>query len=147
MSVRIDTNTNIDNILFQEDIKINIGTQLYGEIIDKLNDLGYKNVEKIINFLNILNSNKISEENIFGDIVDIVNNYERINFSNFTDSKTKTSLFGKYNLTLMETNQQYITIDPTIIQILIFDDKIENEYIVYSLKLIIRDNTTLTFRY
>jgi hypothetical protein len=159
----------ISNILIQDDINTNINTNppttLFAQIT-KLLDPKYisgkpsanENVNKIIQFLEELNTinpvkNFNGVNNIFEDINIIVNEYvpkqmtfQTSKFKNKETSKADT-LFGKYELILKESNRNYITIDPTIIQILIFDDNIEDEDIVYSLKLIIRNNSELTLRY
>ena len=66
------------------------------------------------------------------------------------------TLWGKYQLSRFETKQIFITIDPTIIQLLIFDNNYKNYHIdvikggqdiVYSLKLIIRPGGYLQLRY
>lgn len=155
----------ISNILIQDNINTNPPTSLFTKIT-KLLDPNYisgtpsanENVNKIIQFLEDLNkinpvNNFNGVNNIFQDIGTIVNEYvyrkmtfQTSKFINTVTSKTDT-LFGKYELFLKESNRNYITIDPTIIQILIFDDKIEDEDIVYSLKLIIRKKSELTLRY
>jgi hypothetical protein len=57
-----------------------------------------------------------------------------------------SSLWGKYNLSSFEDKRIFITLDPTIIQILIFD-KTDEEDVVYSLKLIIKSKKALQLRY
>lgn len=61
----------------------------------------------------------------------------------------KNDIFGKYKLWEKEGSRNFITIDPTIIQIMIFDtyNKYQTNDIVYSLKLIIREKGELTIRY
>ena len=111
--------------------------------------------------------------NIFDDIEIIVKNFKIYNYidgignidtnhhfqtEKFTDMQKgvkgwdPTTLWGKYNLGSLEKKQIFITIDPTIIQLLIFDNNKENykhdgQDIVYSLKLIIRPDGYLQLRY
>lgn len=147
-----------------------------------------KNTKKILEFLTELNKLKTAKEgeeaNIFNDIAMIVSKYEPLpeplsvsavpasavlvpeihNFqSKIYDDK---DIFGKYDLWKKENARQFITIDPTIIQIMIFDDDTTipddttilddttipaditiPDDIVYSLKLIIRNKNLLTLRY
>ena len=70
------------------------------------------------------------------------------------DNKTEAieyrDLFAKYKIFTHEDEQHFVTIDPEIIQIMVFEnDKelITNDDIVYSFKLIYRDPSTLTLRY
>ena len=154
----------IENILIQTDIVIkeDAAYNLFNEIIQLLNTNTVRSAEVIIKFLTDLNTaeqndNYSDTKTIFQEIGTIVKEYKegQMNFQtakfkhkNFIGDNTKNqTLFGKYQLFLKESNQNYITIDPTIIQILIFDGNIEEEDIVYSLKLIIRDKKKLTLRY
>lgn len=159
----------VKNILIQKNITIDNTTDLFTEI---KTSLGYisetggsplaanDNVRKIIEFLDVLNkitpdTNYYDNKTIFEDISTIVKEYvkdaitfQTQKFINKSDNSKKETLFGKYKLFLKESNRYYITIDPTIIQILIFDDIIEKEEdIIYSLKLIIRKKSELTLRY
>jgi hypothetical protein len=115
---------------------------------------------------------------IFTDITDIIkiydderkslsgrtNNNTNINFQSnhfkvdIVDPNTKkilgekyTDIFGKYQIYNREDERKFVTIDPSIIQIMIFDEDAENltdNDIVYSLKLIYRKTIkTLTVRY
>ena len=154
-----------------------------------------KNVAKIIAFLRELNNPTNTPQhkeynndrkNIFTNIGAIVKEYipkaARVSGMNFQTAKfernttptadSNQTLFGLYELFNKETNQRYITIDPTIIQIMIFDADTkdtedtedtedpadankekpadankEKPEIVYSLKLIIRERNHLTLRY
>ena len=171
----------IGNILYQHEITITDEFLLFKIIIEKLTesaDSSLQNVNKIINFLTELNDpNKTPQnpkynndgKNIFTNIGTIVKEYipksEKFPGKDFQTAKFKSNttptddsnqtLFGLYELFNKETNQRYITIDPTIIQIMIFDADTEDiadtnkeePEIVYSLKLIIREQNHLTLRY
>ena len=151
------------NILIQENIKVSAATDLYTTITgilesnkgttlsDIKDDEGNSvtNVTKMINFLDTLSMpNEIKA--IFNDIAYIVINYneedkrKEINFQSYIFNKK--DIFGKYELWNKENQRKFITIDPTIVQIMIFDDQDIND-IVYSLKLIIREPGLLSLRY
>lgn len=113
-------------------------------------------------------------QDMFNDITTIVKNYgtvrpeiiddnnksnnKNVNFqSNYFEvvgkkqgiSKNITiykDIFGKYEIYNKENERKFVTIDPSIIQIMIFDDTNPND-IVYSLKLIYRTTNTITLRY
>ena len=159
--------TNIDNIIIQETIVVNDKTMLYSQIYTILNksanNKGMYNVNKIINFLQFLSrgvgkqiptpedpEKKIfNNYEIFEDIADTVIKRIKdisINFTSKRFSNNNTDIFGKYQLWNREDKRKFITIDPTIIQIMIFDDKDEKD-VVYSLKLIIKAPNKLTLRY
>jgi len=148
--------TNVGNILVQENIFVIETTNLYEEISRILGKELVINIKKIKNFLEILNGLLVeSRENIFKDIANLVIGFSATkNFQSklYTkiDDKGKpynTDVFGKYELFRYEDPRKFITIDPTIIQIMIFDDEDILNDIVYSLKLIIRRNGELTLRY
>jgi hypothetical protein len=61
-------------------------------------------------------------------------------------SISKSDIFGKYKLFIVEDLRTFITIDPTIIQIMKFDED-DVDDVVYSLKLIIRSKNLITLRY
>jgi hypothetical protein len=100
------------------------------------------NTSKIRAFLNKLSYPR--PKDIFDNIAEIVKETIPHNF-------VKYEFMNKYNLFKKEDSQKFITIDPTIIQIMIFDDDVDNIYgnndIVYSLKLIKRNINQLTLRY
>jgi hypothetical protein len=120
-------------------------------LLDKDINLSNKNSETQ-NLLNTpigVNSNdeyilrpSLERTNIFTEIADEFieynNDYSNIKHPNFNNK----NLFFKYNLSNKEDKQHFITIDPTIIQIMIFDDEDNSNDIVYSLKLIMRDNVS-----
>ena len=167
----------IGNILYQHKITIDDEAELFHIITTKLTTLAAadgssQNVTKINAFLTELNrpdktpqnENYKDQKTIFENIGIIVKDYrsksdhptDSMDFQTakfihkyHPDEKDKNqTLFGLYQLYNKESKQKYITIDPTIIQIMIFDDhKDEKNDIVYSLKLIIRSATQLTFRY
>jgi hypothetical protein len=84
-------------------------------------------------------------ENFFIDISKIVNKYDdNNNFQKGIEGENKP-LFPKYELWNKEDSRKFITIDPSIIQIMIFDNIDPDK--VYSLKLIKREGNKLTFRY
>jgi hypothetical protein len=139
--------TTISPIFINEEL--NTTSDELSDLFNKIN----KELEKFSNgtlkireFLKKLNDNK-KDNTIFDDITKIVNL--------FTHNKNPTNfqsviynLFSKYELSAFENERHFITIDPTIIQIMIFDDNTDNiEDIVYSLKLIIRNTKKLTLRY
>jgi hypothetical protein len=153
----------IQNIFKENTILIPTNTtDLYDKILEVLNtkitepretdeELTNNNKE-ISKFLYELNQIPVSGRNIFVDIANIVAQYditneESINFQSVIEDSEK-SLFPLYELFTKEDPQHFITIDPTIIQIMIFDPNIINTTdIVYSLKLILRGDTKLTIRY
>jgi hypothetical protein len=139
-------NINGDDIYIQEDIDITPEFDLYNKIIEILNTAGSKYNSKIVTVLKKLRSVN-SKDNIYIDIVNIVTNYE-IKKSTFQSTiiSPDVTMFGKYKLSEYETKRQFITIDPTIIQIMIFDDE-NNSDLIYSLKLIIREKNKLCLRY
>jgi hypothetical protein len=152
----------IQNIFKEDTIPIPTDTKdLYDKILKVLNtkiretpetdeELANNNKE-ITKFLSELNELTVGKRNIFVDIANIVtqyviNNKEDRNFQSVIENNQ--SLFPLYKLFIKEDPQHFITIDPTIIQIMIFDPNITNTTdIVYSLKLILRGNTQLTIRY
>jgi hypothetical protein len=146
----------IENIFKQNDIVIIASTNLYDEILNKLNtpakeeegdsDKVESNNKVIIGFLSTLNDiNPNGTDNLFKDIVNIIVRNQK--FQAKIPGKSQT-LFTYYSLYTMENAQKFITIDPTIIQIMIFDPDIKNTSdIVYSLKLILREKNNLTIRY
>jgi hypothetical protein len=96
-------------------------------------------------FLETLSNPK---EAIFNDIADIVIRYDEHKKFNFQSKlRDDNDLFSIYELGTKEDPRKFITIDPTIIQIMIFDDEDTTNDIVYSLKLIIREQGKLTIRY
>jgi hypothetical protein len=148
------------------------------EIIDYLN----KTENDANNYLIVIDS--INTDTIFDDITTIINNYgekrkdSRISDKNnefydfqsnefiFSDRTTNDSgklikvenkykdIFGKYQIYNKEDERKFVTIDPSIIQIMIFDEDVKNfingNDIVYSLKLIKRDDddiNRITLRY
>jgi hypothetical protein len=137
---------NGDDIYIQEDIDITPDFDLYNKIIEILNTIDSKYNSKIVAVLKKLHSVN-SKDNIYFDIVNIVTNYEKkeTTFQSIIISPD-TTMFGKYKLSEYETKRQFITIDPTIIQIMIFDDE-NNSDLIYSLKLIIREKKKLCLRY
>lgn len=132
-----------------------------------------KNTGVIHNFLNQI-SFKHDGEDMFADITTIVKQYgevrsvdlkdnnksnnENVNFqSNYFEVVGKKQgtnkditiykdIFGKYEIYNKEDERKFVTIDPSIIQIMIFDDN-DPDDIVYSLKLIYRTTNTITLRY
>jgi hypothetical protein len=136
--------TNVGNIFIQKDIPINNFTNLYDEIITILNNENQRNIEKMKNFLAILSS---PSNYIFDDIADIVRNYDHVNKNFQSKIRNNKDLFTFHNLFIKEDPRKFITIDPTIIQIMIFDDKDISNDIVYSLKIIIRNQSKITLRY
>jgi len=143
----------IQTIFKQNNIVITADTNLYAEILEKLNtpidgedDNVQSNNKVIIEFLSTLNDIKRKvTDNIFEDIVNIIVMNQK--FQAKIHGKDET-LFTYYSLYKIENAQKFITIDPTIIQIMIFDPDITNTSdIVYSIKLILRDNNKLTIRY
>ena len=175
---------NIDNIFIQNDIIFsntntdtnlinNEDVTLYAEIIKILTDNGGKsaNTTEMIEFLGNLSKNDTVDSHlkIFQDIDRIVRLYNKESY-NFqtkihphtittTNGVTKNEdldIFAEYKLWNKENQQNFITIDPTIIQIMIFDSEYDNCItqiagetvdIVYSLKLIIKDQNKLVLRY
>ncbi len=148
----------VENILIQADLDFSdsdhIKIKEAGSIMKKINlyeAINYilidgNNTNKIKIFLNNLSPTK---EDIFNDIAFIVKNYDTFNFQSILLPDNNT-IFGKYELFNKEDPRKFITIDPKIVQIMVFDDDIQNmnnEDIVYSLKLIIRENNKLTLRY
>jgi hypothetical protein len=144
------------------------------EIIDYIK----ANEEDENNYLILIN--KINTDNIFDDITTIINKYDeervansykinndKINFQSnefiFSDISTNNKgelikvenkykdIFGKYQIYIKEDERKFVTIDPSIIQIMIFDEDFKNfrdNDIVYSLKLIKRQNEKkITLRY
>jgi hypothetical protein len=125
-------------------------------------------IKKFIRDLHDPKNEEPVEETIFNDITDIVKtfgdkrtklevphklNNDYINFQSnqyYIDEKY-TDLFGKYKIFNKENSRKFVTIDPTIVQIMVFDADVNNmdndKDIVYSLKLIIRDKNELTLRY
>ena len=139
--------TYIDNILIQSNKLILDETDLYYEITDILSEgkPNNKNTKKIMKFLETLSNPK---EAIFNDIADIVIRYDEHKKFNFQSKlRDDNDLFSIYELGTKEDPRKFITIDPTIIQIMIFDDEDTTNDIVYSLKLIIREQGKLTIRY
>jgi len=136
--------TNIGNIFIQKDIPINSYTKLYDEIIKILNKESQHNIEKMKNFLSILSK---PSNYIFDDIADVVRNYDYVNKNFQSKIRNDKDLFTFHNLSIKEDPRKFITIDPTIIQIMIFDDKDISNDIVYSLKIIIRNQSKITLRY
>jgi hypothetical protein len=156
----------IDNILIQEDIYTSRLTTVYDNIITilKTKTNNEDNIKIMIEILTDLSNIQVdnSSDNFFSDIVKIVNRFNQhavtdnnkmgfdINIPS-ENGKNNASLFSKYKLWTKETSQTFITIDPTIIQLMNFDNQnledINKDDIVYSLKLIIRSNGLLTLRY
>jgi hypothetical protein len=143
----------IENIFTQSDIAITEITNLYNEIIkilDGCKNGKNENINVIKDFCTRLHENK--DKNFFNNIVNLILRYnakknDEINFQSNIRGEGK-DLFGFYELFAIEDSQKFITIDPTIIQIMIFDANLANDTdIVYSLKLIIRSNRSLTVRY
>ena len=167
-------NTNIDKILDLLNL-FNNRRHLYDNVInvDGFND-EWNGVHKKP-FDN--EAQRTNFENIFEDIAIIVKNFkkdeiieikdvkvnkghhfqtDKFTDKNFVDEKAwdTNTLWGKYDLGALENKRTFITIDPTIIQLLIFDDVYENykngdvyQDVVYSLKLIIRKKGYLQLRY
>lgn len=149
---------------------------LYEAIMVNILPTANPNTFKIHDFIKT-----ISEDNtIFTDITEIINIYDNeresvegrtnnntnINFQSnhflvdIVDPETGkivgkkyTDIFGKYQIYNKEDERKFVTIDPSIIQIMIFDEDAKNlkdNDIVYSLKLIYRKTKTikkLTVRY
>jgi len=115
-------------------------------LISIINKISNKSAEKIDTLLSSIESKK---SGFWVDISKIVKNFnDSIDFQqNIVDEKE--GLFQKYKLSELETTQNFITIDPSIIQLMIFDNVINQiEDKVYSLKLIKRkEQNKLTFRY
>ena len=142
----------IENIFKQIDIDIEDDTNLYDNIIKILRECSNGrdgNINVIADFCTKLHT--IKDQQFFKNIVNLILGYNteensEINFqSNIIGGK---DIFGFYELFAIEDSQKFITIDPTIIQIMIFDANLANTTdIVYSLKLIIRSNSSLTVRY
>jgi len=114
-------------------------------------------------FIDITNIIKIYDT-IRDEIDGRTNNNTNINFQSnhfsvdIVDPKTGqkvgkkyTDIFGKYQIYNKEDERKFVTIDPSIIQIMIFDEDAKNlkaDDIVYSLKLIYRKKEKiLTVRY
>jgi hypothetical protein len=129
------------------------------------------------NYFIVINS--INTDTIFDDITTIINKYDEtrnadhrnndnINFQSnefiFSDRTTDDNgklikftnnykdIFGKYQIYNQEDERKFVTIDPSIVQIMIFDEDFANFKtgydIVYSLKLIKRpDKYRITLRY
>ena len=153
----------IDNICIQENIDLRNNenkVNLYN-IIERILTPN-SNTKSMLEYLKELSSDSRDESSylhIFTDIIEIVNNYPNKNFQSKIDSDSEKDIFGKYSLWNKEDQRKFITMDPTIIQIMIFDDNYhsciiresENQEktadIVYSLKLIIRDKDNLHLRY
>ena len=145
------------NIFIQETITTDADTDLYKHITSFLHDMNDNVVtNELTSFIYELNIHNKREDgtsiagNFFDDIVGIVKEYnpdpnKKKNFQ--TKNYDDNTLFGKYELWNKETPQRFITIDPTIIQIMIFDKPIDNKDIVHSLKLIIRERNELCLRY
>jgi len=130
-----------------------------------------KNTGVIHNFLkniSIKAADKLNtNQDMFDDITTIVKNYgnprrdthdnnTNVNFqsNHFPVAEMKAGnptniykdIFGKYEIYNKEDERKFVTIDPSIIQIMIFDAVDIND-IVYSLKLIYREKNTITLRY
>jgi len=149
INIKIDRSTlNSDNLYdainkILDTKKIEISDETDTEEIKKQKE--DRDILKIKTYLGQLSSPSIT---IFDDIVNIVKNYD-IDEMNF-QSKIfdKKDVFTKYQLWNKEDQRKFITIDPTIVQIMVFDDDVNNnDDIVYSLKLIIREKGNITFRY
>ena len=125
---------------------------------------------KINTFLKTLSIPSDNSEYIVSDIKRIVNAYKvRDDITSIEDETTDLDIinfqskyfntkdiFARYQLWNKEDKRKFITIDPTIIQIMIFDETYKNcetdvpgktVDIVYSLKLIIREQYKLLLRY
>uniref|UniRef100_A0A6C0LJP1 Uncharacterized protein n=1 Tax=viral metagenome TaxID=1070528 RepID=A0A6C0LJP1_9ZZZZ len=150
---------------FQDKADITVDS-LYKAIMDNILPTGAANPNtfKIHDFIRAISP----DGTIFTDITDIIkiydderkplsgrtNNNTNINFQSnhfkvdIVDPNTKkilgekyTDIFGKYQIYNREDERKFVTIDPSIIQIMIFDEDAENltdNDIVYSLKLIYR---------
>jgi len=146
---------------------------LYKAIMVNILPTANPNTFKIHDFIRAISP----DGTIFTDITDIIkiydderkplsgrtNNNTNINFQSnhfkvdIVDPDTKkilgekhTDIFGKYQIYNKEDERKFVTIDPSIIQIMIFDEDAENltdNDIVYSLKLIYRKKNILTVRY
>jgi hypothetical protein len=131
-----------------------------------------KNIKTFLQTLSIPSDNS---EYIVSDIKRIINAYKVRDDITSTEDETvdpdivnfqskrfpvinkgKLDIFAKYQLWNKEDKRKFITIDPTIIQIMIFDEEYGNcktgeigktVDIVYSLKLIIRKQNELYLRY
>ena len=136
----------IDNLIINKnellDTKINYNYNLYYiiklffNIIEIYSENSTKN---IVNFLSKI------DKDFFIDISYIVNKYsDKNNFQKGIEGVIDP-LFPTYDLSKKEDSRKFITIDPSIIQIMIFDDKDPDK--VYSLKLIKREGNKLTIRY
>lgn len=140
----------VGNIFSQDDIPITEQINLYAIITDILSRQLPNNREKIMHFLEELNIILAAPNNIFDDIAYIIRNFSNtINFQSkiFIVDDKYIDIFGKYDLITKENQRRFITIDPSIVQIMIFDHEDISNDIVYSLKFIIRRKGLLTLRY
>jgi hypothetical protein len=112
-------------------------------IINNYSNNSAKKIDKLLSSIELNNSG------FWVDISNIVQKFnDSIDFQQKIDGQDE-GLFQKYKLSELETTQNFITIDPSIIQLMIFDNiQPQTEDKVYSLKLIKRkDQNKLTFRY
>ena len=152
----------IENICIQQNIDLRFiqknKKNLY-TIIEEILGID-SNTNSMLEYLKKLSSDSSGPSpylNIFNDIIDIVKNSPEQNFQSIIYDGN--DIFGKYSLWNKEGQREFITMDPTIIQIMIFDGNYDSCIIsdpgtpektvdiVYSLKLIIRDKNTLYLRY
>ena len=112
-------------------------------------------IKIILDFINSINTRPEIKDRFFDNVRILCENYKEneVNFQSkiFKDENNDNKdIFGLFKLFEKESPKRFITIDPTIIQIMIFDkynDTDKDADIVYSLKIIIVDNNTLTIRY
>lgn len=132
-------------------------------------------IKIILEFINSINTRHEIRDRFFDNVRILCENYnkkvEEVSFISDIDKKIikekekevnfqskifkdenydYKDIFGLFKLFEKESPQRFITIDPTIIQIMIFDKYNDNDKdsdIVYSLKIIIVNNNTLTIRY
>ena len=120
---------------------------LYDKIFDIFLHIDDVDKSTIITFLKTLSADE--GRPFFNDIQTIVKHYDKDDCNFQTKYFDGNDLFSKYNLSTKENKQNFITIDPSIIQIMIFDtyNRENNDDIVFSFKLIIRESSELTLRY
>jgi len=114
-------------------------------------------IKIILDFINSINIRHESDDRFFDKVLILCEKYTEngVNFQSKIfkdekDEKDEKDIFGLFKLFEKESPKRFITIDPTIIQIMIFDDYNQSDKdsdIVYSLKIIIVNNNTLTIRY
>ncbi len=142
--ISINTRREIPNNFFHN---VRILCENYNKKVDEVSFISYEDKEKIkekekeVNFQSKIFKDEDKEKE------------KEVNFQSkiFKDEDNDfKDIFGLFKLFEKESPQKFITIDPTIIQIMIFDNYNDNDKdsdIVYSLKIIIVNNNTLTIRY